>query len=296
MKKKRDVAISINGSVNGNIIIGDKNDVGQNTSKSTDSNDIFFDVGHRLKQVREEIEVQSSQFFELLGLPSERQYLTMETRKEEVPLGLLEKVHELTGVELEWLKHGEEPRYKVEISAFRTAKQGIEFVAQFRPKNVYFVLGKPDFFGQWLTCIIVQVGDYCFQIIDLKTGLDFWNWVEDFWFIPIYIEYLSVLRNAFPLAPALALSGSWYRKLLEGKIHFFLALRNADMKFRFWPDAVLDVNCQYQTGKQYESQYGKWITKMRGEYHAIDAQIAKNQSKNPKPSWLNVLGNDNQHE
>lgn len=284
MKKKRSITVSIDGDVNGNIIVGDGNSISQATDTSTHSSDSFFDVGRRLKQVREEIDLQSSQFTELLGLTSERQYLAMENRQKEVPSSLLEKVHILTGIELEWLKHGKEPRYKTQVSAFRTAQQGLEFMAHFKPRHLFFVLGKPTIFEHWNVCLVAQTSDYRYQVIDHKTSLDFWNWSESFWFIPVYFEFLTVLRDTFPLDPGIALPGSWYKKLITGQAHFLRAQKELDSKFLFWPDAVLDVNCQQHSCEWYEKQYGKWITRMRDNYHDVVAFVAK--SAKPGSSWL----------
>jgi transcriptional regulator with XRE-family HTH domain len=285
VKKKRGVNLSVDGDVTGNIIIGDGNSIFQPADTPTHSRDTFFDIGHRLKQVREEIDLQSSQFTELLGVTSERQYLAMENRQQEVPSSLLEKVHAITGIELEWLKHGKEPRYKVRVSAFRTAGQGLEFMAQFKPRHLFFVLGKSTIFENWNVCLVAQTGDYCFQVIDHKTSLNFWNWCEDFWFIPVYFEFLSILRDTFPLDPGIALPGSWYKKLITGQIHFLRAQKELDSNFLFWPDAVLDVNCQKRDSERYERLYGKWITKMRETYHDVVALVAK--SAKPGSSWLN---------
>jgi len=284
VKKKRSLTFSFEGDVNGNIIVGDGNSISQSATPSLQSDDIFFDVGHRLKRVREEIDLQSSQFTELLGLTSERQYLAMENRQDEVPLSLLEKVHLITGVELEWLKHGKEPRYKVQVFAFRTAQQGLEFMAQFKPRYLFFVLGKPRIFEHWNVCLVAQTSDYRYQVIDHKTSLDFWNWSDDLWFIPVYFEFLTILRDAFPRDPGLALPGSWYKKLITGQVHFLRAQKELDSQFFFWPDAVLDVNCQRDDSERYDRQYGRWITRMRNTYHEVVALVSN--SKKPGSNWL----------
>jgi hypothetical protein len=249
-------------------------------SRAPKKNEPFYDVGERLGIVRQELNAKSSDFFEALGLQSEREYLEMESKTEEVPLSVLKKVHNLTGVSLGWLKHGEEPRYEIDVEYFYPVKKGLEYIVKLNPKKVFFTLGLPNHGLENLlpenlsTGIVVQTGKYRYQVIDYGMSLNFWEWIENFGLISPYFEFLSILLDRYYGHNGIALSRSQHKQLFEGKIHFISALKQADGKYSNWPEAVLDTNYQKHPKTFYEKRYGKWVTKLHNSYNKIMADIA----------------------
>lgn len=63
-----------------------------------------FDAGGRIQAVRKELGIKVSQFVEILKYPSQSEFEGIEKRAAESPLFLLQRVHDLPGASLEWLK------------------------------------------------------------------------------------------------------------------------------------------------------------------------------------------------
>lgn len=278
-KKKQNINVSVNGNVTGNVIIGDENNASQTTfiqPETEEEKDVLFDVGYRLKRVREEIGISSSEFVEELGLLSQREFLEIENGKKEVPLSLLKQIHELTGVSLKWLMHGKGQRYEVAASDFKPIQMGLDLIARLKPRIVYFVLGYSAVAIQNLTTsIVVQTDKYRYQVIDYGMHLDFWNWEDQLGYIPLFYEFLSALWDRYYGPYGIFISTGYCKQLLEGKIHFQEAARHSNGKYFFWPNAVLDVDYKDQEKSFYERYYGKWITRVHNGFKEITTLISE---------------------
>jgi hypothetical protein len=88
-------------------------------------------VGRRLRNVREDVGLQPSEFIELVGFQSEKEYLQMESNEIECPEYLIDRIFETTGVLPEWLKHASQPKYNVDprLDWFRQTDQAVRQIA-----------------------------------------------------------------------------------------------------------------------------------------------------------------------
>lgn len=276
-KRKTTVKVSLNGTtVTGNVIIGDGNAATQQLSQASEAKikEVFFNAGNRLRQVREEIGLKSSEFVELLGLQSEKRYLSMERQTEEVPLGQLQKAHDVSGVSLEWLMHGNGQRYEVEESNFKPVSEGLDFIAKLKPQKVYFLLGRSAIaINNLVTGIVVQTDKYRYQVIDYGMHLDFWNWYDELGYVPLFYDFLSVLWDRYYGPYGIVIPIRYSKQLYEGKIHFHEAIRHANGKYLFWPNAVLDINYERQSKTYYERYYGKWISRVHRSFIEINTAV-----------------------
>ncbi|MBK9207787.1 MAG: hypothetical protein IPL71_05595 [Anaerolineales bacterium] len=256
------ITVSINGNVTGNVVIGDRNTANQQSAQNnaSKSKEVFFDAGGRLRQVREEIGVKSSEMIELLGLQSERQYLTMERQAEEVPFSLLELVHKLTGVSLEWLKHEENPRYEIEAIYFNPINRDLQYCDSLNPIE-YFLTLEPKSLH---TGLIVQTNKYCFQTIETGVNLNLWDWLEDHWAIPAFYKFLKALSDPWHDIDGIIINASDDKRLYDGSIHFSAVSR---MKKTDLIYDILDINETRGVVARYSKTYGgNWMHKVHDTF------------------------------
>ncbi len=182
----------------------------------------YFDAGERVKAVRNELGINTSQFVEVLDLPSQREYEAMENNEKEFPSSLLKKVSEVSGVRLEWLKHGKGSRYETDVVILTSIEDGLKQCVSLNPQEYYFTLDKKQLHAG----IVVQVSEYRFQVLETGISLDFWNWIDSHWAIARFYHFLDELTNSWHDIRSVFLPTNIDRQLYDGEIHFLSALRN----------------------------------------------------------------------
>lgn len=258
---RRYVSIHIHGNNSGNIVVGDDNIVEQqiNSVAGTDK-ETYFDAGGRLKQVREEIGLKGSEFVEKLGLSSERKYLSIESKTEEAPLSLLWKVHKLTGVTMEWLKHGKSPRYDVDYIDLNPIKDDLDRCAKLNPTEYFLTLNSKDLH----VGLVAQIGDHRYQAFDTGVTLDFWNWVESHWAISRFYKFLKALSDPWHDIDGLLITPAEDKKLYSGETHFqdLSSGRRTDLVYD-----ILDINETRLHLTSYKRRYGgDWMHRVHDEF------------------------------
>ena len=235
-----------------------RNSPGGIDSVNVDSQ-IHFDGGGRIQAVRKELGIKVSQFVEMLNYPSQHDFEAIEKRTAESPLFLLQRVHDLTGVSLDWLKHGDEPRYDHGMMPIHPVKEGIKFVTELHPKNFYMTLETKDLH----VGIIVELSDYRFQALDLGMTLDYWNWIDQLWAFSNFYQILSVLDEIAPRPFGAIIPTQFDKQLYEGKIPPLTALRHSAHLKAAWTDALFDYERKKESEWHYRSRYGGWLIKVQ---------------------------------
>jgi transcriptional regulator with XRE-family HTH domain len=101
-----------------------------------------YEAGVRIKTVREELGLKTSQIAELLKVHSQREFEAMESGNIETPLSVLENLHVLAGVSINWLKHGDGPRYRVHSGGpLRRIEIARHSILRIQPKEIILTLG-----------------------------------------------------------------------------------------------------------------------------------------------------------
>lgn len=196
--------------------------------------DRYFDAGARVKSVREELGLKTSQFAEFLPIESQREYEAIESRSKEVPLKLLETISSISGINLEWLKHEKGNRYNVEAIYLNPIEKGIEYCFKLNPQEFFLTLDKKRLH----VGLIVQTSKYRYQVLESGVTLDFWNWVESYWAIPAFYNFLKKLSDPWHDIDGVFLPTKYDKQLYDGEIHFLTARRNSD---RGGGDLVYDI-------------------------------------------------------
>ena len=168
---------------------------------------------------------------------------------------------------------------------FNPVSEGLDFIAKLKPQKVYFILGRGSIaINNLVTGIVVQTDKYRYQVIDYGMHLDFWNWSDQLGYIPLFYDFLSVLWDRYYGPYGIVIPTQYSEQLFQGKIHFHEAIKHLNGQYRFWPNAVLDVNYEHQTRSYYERHYGKWMSRIHSSYKEISAIIntEKAQRRNGK--------------
>lgn len=220
---------------------------------------ILYDAGGRIQVVRKELGIKVSQFVELLKYPSQREFEAIEKRAAESPLHLLQRVHDLTGASLEWLKHGDDPRYDHSFMPIHPVKDGIKLIADLHLESFYMTLETKSLH----VGIIVKLSDYRFQALDLGMSLDYWNWVDQFWAFSNFYQILLALDNIAPQPFGAVIPTRYDKQLYAGKIHPLTALQHATPLKAAWTDALLDYERKKETKWNYGLRYGLWLIKVQ---------------------------------
>ncbi len=218
-------------------------------------------AGERLRVIREDIGLKSSEFITLVGLPSERQYQLVESNQQESSLSLLRRVQETTGAALAWLQHGTPPRYPVSHLHWVSRKDAAQQVAEDSPQQVYATIETPGLH----VGLCVQVTDWCYRVYELNLNLNFWDWVDEQHCIPLFYEFLLELENRVEVQ-GVRLNQKTDRSLYGGEIHASHALRQGSFKYMNWVTAVLDLDCLPRQTALYTKLYGAWFKKVQEEF------------------------------
>jgi hypothetical protein len=197
--------------------------------------------------VRDELGLPSSAIVEEIGYPSEQGWRAIEAETAECPDTVLLHFAARTGTNPAWLRHGQggpyraapcdplRPAFLSEIAAL--APQGVRVWTE--PQYSLVVLG-------------VQTGRYAWQVYDLNLGLDFWNWDDDFYYIPLIYRFLERLHQVF----AVCIQSTMYPKrtlteLQTGIRHPRAAARTHRTSGLFWAEAITNLTLDAPHHRSY---------------------------------------------
>ena len=239
----------------------------------------LYDAGERIKVIRTELGLKPSQFFELVGLASQREYESIENGEKEAPLSLLKTINQVSGANLEWLKHEEGSRYKIEAVHFRPVDADLEYCSGLNPQEYFLTLDKKSLH----VGLIAQTSEYRYQVIDTGVMLNFWAWTESYWAIPAFYDFLDRLSGPWHDIDGVVLPPQYDQKLFKGDIHFLTAYAYAD---RFGGDLLYDLLDLDNTRNEvlsYAKKYGgNWMPKVHDgfrKYLKLNAKTSNTKSE-----------------
>lgn len=219
------------------------------------TDEVYYDAGVRIAEIRDELRLTTSQFAEILMVPSQRDYEAMDSGKEEVPLSVLRRIHQVSGTTLEWLKHGKGEKYDVNKMSIHPDANLLERILSKNPQKLFLTLERRDY----RVGIVSQLDKYLFKIVDFGMNLDFWNWVESFWAIREFYYFLYRLTKKPINVEGRILPCQDEKKLFNGEIHFFTALRNTKIRGFDLPYDLIDLDNHRASNRPHSKTYGKWI-------------------------------------
>jgi hypothetical protein len=183
----------------------------------------------------------------------------MENRAKEVPLSLLSKISDVSGIEVEWLKHGRGEKYKIEGIYLRPIEEDLNYCKSLNPKE-YFLTLEPKSLHVGL---VAQTGNYRYQVLETGISLDFWNWIDELWSIPAFYKFLKALSDPWHDIDGWILNPSDDKKLYNGDIHFLATARKHNKSLLY---DILDVDETSGGVSSYSRRYGNWMYKVHEEF------------------------------
>jgi transcriptional regulator with XRE-family HTH domain len=147
---------------------------------------IRFDCGERIKRLREDLGLMTSEFIEVIGYPSEKWYRRVEEGQADIEEAFLIKASEATGVSLAWLKHGSGRMFEAKnIRAF--SGDAFRHIRELNPCELYLLINESTygFHG------IAYVKPHKWVNICFEVSLDFHTWWGDEHCIPEIREFVD---------------------------------------------------------------------------------------------------------
>ena len=250
-----------------------------------------FFIGDKLKTVRDEIGLQSSEFIELIGFHSEQQYLQMENNEEECPESVISQVCEATGVLPEWLKHSGQRKYEVEpyLDWVKNPDQTVQQIANLSTGLVYVTITAStpkDNFLLWPIKnawgksrskylhigLCVQTAKYKYKVFESSFCADFRNEHLRSKYAPSFLSFLQGLFGHFDLDCHGIILTNWKddEDLYNGRVHpRKILVKNKSAHNIRWVYAVLkEEHSDYE--RRYYSQYGRWIGEIQALFNELN--------------------------
>jgi hypothetical protein len=255
-----------------------------------------FSCGHRMKQIRKEVEMQPSEIVELFNLESEAEYSKMEAGRADVPKELILSWCTTFGVNPDWLKHGSSlsvlqrlkpinliadeyrPKFKSQTVPVWNKKAIPDVIADIfanEPETLYLCIN-PEDHKDWL--LVVEYNEHCWRTWELG-----WNGAAKY--IPFLQEFLKELiaKAEYKLHGEYATTTHMYRlnvgNTYPGNVirsihaHQYKNLRERYSNIRHWPEDMLDFNYGSSSKDTYHAWYGEWFVDVQ-EYFQEAKQTA----------------------
>jgi len=276
-----------------------------------------FSAGKRLKWCRTQFRLTASEMAEKLLIESESLYRSMEAEQCDVPKEVLTHLSQISGISIEWLKHGhfkdelrrtlwdlfpriaiklnlQEPQwqaYEIQNLSFynkQTVTACLKKVLSTKPDQLYFAIN-PDCCGS--VYLISQRNEhYC--LWDLH-ALDFWHeyaWASDLNYIPyLYTFYHVLIKREEIDSQGIFLNEGEMRSLYLGNCSPENIIRSAWIRehhskqfsnIRHWPEDLLDYQHKRSPASNYKAWYGDWIIKAQEYFKRyIESHHKKRQDR-----------------
>jgi transcriptional regulator with XRE-family HTH domain len=150
---------------------------------------IKFDCGPRLKRLREDLELSTSNFIELIGYPSEKWYMRVEEGRAEIEEAFLIKAAEATGVSITWLKHGSTRMFE-SVSINAMCVDAFARIKELNPNELYLLIDESSYSFYGVACVAPHKWvNICFGV-----SLNFHTWWGDEHCIP---EIRGFIKSCF---------------------------------------------------------------------------------------------------
>lgn len=243
-----------------------------------------FLIGSRLKALRSELGVSSSEFVELINMSSETEYLKLEKDKADCPNAIIQETHHAVGVSQEWLKHGRPPRFKVELLPWhKDPLKAANEIIDMQPRFVYLTVATPaqkssffpwrfikKFYAQINNCylhigLLVQTQPYLYRIFDLNLSLALWDgFTRQDLLVPLIALMRSLIAQFqsfdFRVLPISSVRDEL--KLYAGNVHPAYIAR------KYWNHGglasdIFNESKIYHDDRAANNLYGPWLPKFK---------------------------------
>lgn len=146
------------------------------------------------------------------------------------------------------------------------ARSFIKTLEREKLNTIYFCTELEDF----RVLVLVKQREYKWKIFLSGISLDFWNWMDDFSYIPeIYKSFRDALFEiAFKREPETEVCGAIleadiFTQLENGLVHPHAVIESAGWEYINWADDITDIRNKFKNNESYRAQYGEWFVKVQ---------------------------------
>ncbi len=253
-------------------------------------------IGPQLRITRDDIGLQPSEFIELIGFQSEKEYLQMERNEIECPERLIDRIFEATGILPDWLKHSNQPKYTIipDLDWARHTNQAIRQIVnlshgsdEMLPVYVTIAISTPtsdrlfwrgknlwaSMTGQYSHLgICVEIAKHKYKVFDTQFCADPDNhYLRTKYFEPFYAFLRGLYEyEGLDSRGVIMPTGKDERDLYKGRVHPQSVLFRHKVSRRInWLSEVLDT--RDSPSRAYISRnYGGWIEKLQSTFRSFN--------------------------
>lgn len=223
----------------------------------------YFDCGARLAEIRGELELQPSEFTELIECPSEKQYMRIEQRLDEAPSDLIDRVAARTGASPTWIRHGNGRRYPVEGLLSDLPQSAIEDLERLAPKALFVTLD----LEKYLLCGAAQIDGYNWRPLFFRVAINFWTWFDEHRKIEDVLRLFELLTSRFRrVLGGRILPTADQEKLMSGMVHPRTLITRGYDDNNWWVEHIIDLRREGRTVDEYRAVYGDWFVNIQEHF------------------------------
>lgn len=234
---------------------------------SNSIDNILYDCGDRIRELREERELTRSEMLELVPLIGSEKFLEgIESKINECSSDAINLIHEITGANKDWIKHGKSTKYPKDWLYNYGYNEYLETFSrsQVSIRDSYFVV-EPE---NMRMLIVLKFTDLKWKVFEFSANFKFWHWIDDHNKISSYFDalkfcYLSLQEFSHP--KGLIIDTIGYSKLSDPMRfpgHQILKESNARQSGYYWIDDLFDAIADFPNIPKYAQNYGEWFEKL----------------------------------
>ena len=219
----------------------------------------MFSCGHRISEIRNDINLSKSRFIDLIEFTSEKQLTEIENGELEVSESQIANICNNTGVSINWLKHSEYRKYDYHV-IHTNETEIVNKIKQLQPNIVYFMI-EPKSMSPLL---FVHINNFNWRLYTFTFSIDFWNWFDDHYQISrIYKLFKTIHREFMYNIQGRIIDQETYDSAISGKIHISTLIKVTFANGQCWFDDLFDINHEYPISEDYVKWYGEWFGKLQ---------------------------------
>jgi hypothetical protein len=143
------------------------------------------------------------------------------------------------------------------------------------PQAIYITYDR----RQLLVGVCVYTGGFRYRVFDMNLHLRFWDWVDEFWYIPLFYVFLYHLFRLFGYqAQGRRIRWRDHRRLYKGKVHPHSVVPYEEILSsppRSWVEDFLNLWDLYSDAEYFERRHGKRFVRMQEIVRQFEPQVAE---------------------